>query len=85
VVIDGARSSLEVVMAEEAVRLVDRTMASDEQRLAWIEQIHEVERRAVALKGLLVAGAEAGSAMRSRGTRLADWLARSGQQTPGQV
>jgi hypothetical protein len=38
------------------------------------------------LKVLLVAEAEeANSAMRARGTRLPDWLARSGQQTPGHV
>src|SRR5664279_2510289 len=67
----------------EDFRLADRTMASDEHRLAWIDEIRDIARRATALTSVLVAEAdEAGSAMRARHTRLEDWMARTGQETP---
>src|ERR1035437_2021156 len=67
----------------EDFRLADRTMASGEHRLAWIDEIHDIARRVPALTSVLVAEAdEAGSAMRARHTRLEDWMARSGQETP---
>src|SRR5664279_6054541 len=67
----------------EDFRLADRTTASDEDRLAWIDGIRDIGRRVTALTSVLVTEAdEAGSAMRSRHTRLEDWMARSGQETP---
>jgi hypothetical protein len=66
----------------ESFRLADRTMASDEHRLAWIDEIRDIGRRVTAMTAVLVAEAdEAGSAMRARHTRLEDWMARSGQET----
>jgi hypothetical protein len=80
------RELSEVVERLETVRTVDRSVASDEHRLAWIEQIREVQRRADALTVVLIAEAdEANSAMRARHTHLTDWLARSGQETPRQA
>jgi hypothetical protein len=76
----------EVLKRLETVRTVDRSRASDEQRLAWIEQIRAVQRRAEALTSVLIAEAdEANSAMKARHTHLSDWLARSGQETPRQA
>ncbi len=67
----------------EAFRLADRTMASDEDRLVWVDEIREIGRRVAALTAVLVSEAdEAGSAMRVRHSRLEDWMARSGQETP---
>ena len=67
----------------EAFRLMDRSAASDEQRLGWVDEIRDLGRRVTALTSVLVAEAdEAGSAMRARHTRLEDWMARSGQETP---
>ncbi|MHB1009089.1 MAG: HNH endonuclease signature motif containing protein [Propionibacteriaceae bacterium] len=67
----------------EAFRQTDRTAASDEDRLAWVDEIRDLGRRVTALTAVLVAEAdEAGSAMRARHTRLEDWMARSGQETP---
>ncbi|MBI4900116.1 MAG: DUF222 domain-containing protein [Actinobacteria bacterium] len=70
----------------EAFRQTDRTAASDEHRLAWLDGIRDLGRRVTALTAVLVAEAdEAGSAMRARHTRLEDWMARSGQETPRQA
>jgi len=67
----------------EAFRQTDRTTASDEDRLAWIDEIRDIGRRVTAMTAVLVAEAdEAGSALRARHTRLEDWMARSGQETP---
>src|SRR5664280_324114 len=67
----------------ENTRLADRSAASDENRLVWIDEIRDIGRRVTALTSVLVAEAdEAGSAMRARHTRLEDWMARSGQETP---
>lgn len=67
----------------EAFRLADRTMASDEDRLVWVDEIREIGRRVAALTAVLVSEAdEAGCAMRVRHSRLEDWMARSGQETP---
>lgn len=67
----------------ESFRQTDRSASSDEARLAWVDEIRDLERRVTALSAVLVAEAdEAGSAMRARHTRLEDWMARSGQQTP---
>ncbi|HEX7396165.1 MAG TPA: hypothetical protein VF312_01345, partial [Propionibacteriaceae bacterium] len=67
----------------ENTRLADRSAASDEDRLAWIDEIRDIGRRVTALSSVLIAEAdEAGSAMRARHTRLEDWMARSGQETP---
>ena len=67
----------------EAFRQTDRTTASDEDRLVWIDEIRDIGRRVTAMTAVLVAEAdEAGSAMRARHTRLEDWMARSGQETP---
>lgn len=67
----------------EDFRLADRSAASDEERLAWIDEIRDIGRRVTALTSVLVAEAdEAGSAMRARHTRLEDWMVRSGQETP---
>ena len=69
----------EVLERLETVRKADRAASSDEERLAWIEQIRAVQRRADALTAVLIAEAdEANSAMRARHTHLSDWLARSG-------
>lgn len=76
----------DVLAGLEAVRVADRTMAADEDRLAWIEKVTEAERRVSALKTVLIGEAdEAGSAMRVRHTPLRDWLAGSGQQSPRQA
>ncbi len=73
----------EVLCGLETVRAADRTMASDEERLGWIEQVVEAERRVSALKAVLIGEAdEAGSSMRARHTPLRDWLAGSGQESP---
>ncbi|HEY8662812.1 MAG TPA: DUF222 domain-containing protein [Propionibacteriaceae bacterium] len=73
----------DVLCGLETVRVADRTMASDEERLGWIQQVVEAERRASALKAVLIGEAdEAGSAMRARHTPLRDWLAGSGQESP---
>jgi hypothetical protein len=73
----------EVLCELEAVRVADRTGASDEERLDWIEKIVEAERRVSALKAVLIGEAdEAGSAMRARHAPLRDWLAGSGQESP---
>src|SRR5664280_3669099 len=73
----------EVLCALETVRVADRTMASDGERLTWIEKVTEAERRVSALKAVLIGEAdEAGSAMRVRHTPLRDWLAGSGQESP---
>ncbi len=79
--------ALDNVLANlEAVRVADRTTASDEQRLAWIEKVSEAERRVSALRTVLVGEAEAaGSAMRVRRTPLRDWMAGSGQQSRRQA
>lgn len=79
--------AMESVLAGlEAVRVADRTTASDHQRLAWIEKVSEAERRVSALRTVLVGEAEAaGSAMRVRHTPLRDWLAASGQHSPRQA
>jgi hypothetical protein len=67
----------------EGFRLMDRTAASDEDRLTWVDEIRDIARRVTALAAVLVAEAdEAGSAMRARHTRLEDWMSRSGQETP---
>src|SRR5450759_4276229 len=72
-----------VLFGLETVRIADRTMASDEERLGWIEQVVEAERRVSALKTVLIGEAdEAGSSMRARHTPLRDWLAGSGQESP---
>ncbi|HEY5473979.1 MAG TPA: DUF222 domain-containing protein, partial [Candidatus Limnocylindrales bacterium] len=72
-----------VLFGLETVRIADRTMASDGERLAWIEKVTEAERRVSALKAVLIGEAdEAGSAMRARHTPLRDWLAGSGQESP---
>jgi hypothetical protein len=69
----------------ENTRLADRSAASDEDRLAWIDDIRDIGRRVTALDAVLIAEAdEAGSALRARHTRLEDWMARSGQCGPGQ-
>jgi hypothetical protein len=79
--VDGALG--DVLCGLEAVRVADRTMASDGERLGWIEQVVEAERRVSALKAVLIGEAdEAGSAMRARHTPLRDWLAGSGQESP---
>jgi len=79
--VDGALG--DVLCGLEAVRVADRTRASDGERLGWIEQVTEAERRVSALKAVLIGEAdEAGSAMRARHTPLRDWLAGSGQQSP---
>jgi hypothetical protein len=58
-------------------------MALDEERLAWVDEIRDLNRRVTALSAVLVAEAdEAGSSLRARHTRLEDWMARSGQETP---
>jgi Domain of unknown function (DUF222) len=73
----------EVLRGLETVRVADRTMASDGERLEWIEKVTETERRVSALKAVLIGEAdEAGSAMRARHTPLRDWLAGSGQESP---
>ncbi|HSN12719.1 MAG TPA: DUF222 domain-containing protein, partial [Propionibacteriaceae bacterium] len=70
----------------EQVRRADRTMASDEQRLAWIERARGLQRQVDALAVILVGEAdEANSAMRARHSHLQDWLARSGQETTRQA
>jgi len=70
----------------EHVRAADRTRASDEARLGWIEQVRGVQRRVGALAAILIGEAdEANSAMRARHSHLQDWLARSGQETPRQA
>lgn len=70
----------------EHVRAADRTMASDEARLGWIEQVRGVQRRVDALAAILIGEAdEANSAMRARHSHLQDWLAHSGQETPRQA
>lgn len=75
-----------VVRDLEHVRAADRTRASDEARLAWIEQVRGVQRRVDALAAILIGEAdEANSAMRARHSHLQDWLARSGQETPRQA
>ncbi len=67
----------------ETFRQTDRTNASDEDRLAWIDEARDIGRRVTAMTAVLVAEAdESGSAMRARHTRLEDWMARSGQETP---
>ena len=67
-----------VLCGLETVRVADRSMASDEERLGWIEKVVEAERRVSALKAVLIGEAdEAGSAMRARHTPLRDWLAGS--------
>src|SRR5665647_2172860 len=72
----------EVLCALETVRVANRTMASDEERLEWIEKVTEAERRVSALKAVLSGEAgDAGSAMRARHTPLRDWLAGSGQES----
>jgi Domain of unknown function (DUF222) len=82
--VDGALG--DVLCGLEAVRVADRTRASDEERLGWIEQVVEAERRVSALKAVLIGEAdEAGSAMRARHTPLRDWLAGSGQESPRQA
>jgi hypothetical protein len=79
--------SLDDVLAGlEAVRVADRTRASDEQRLSWIEKVSAAERRVCALKAVLVGEAdEAGSAMRVQHTPTRDWLSSSGQESPRQA
>lgn len=73
----------DVLFGLERLRVADRTRASDEERLGWIEQITEAERRVSALRTLFIGEAdEAGSAMRARHTPLRDWLAGSGQVSP---
>src|SRR5665647_2995618 len=73
----------EVLRGLETVRIADRTMASDGERLTWIEKVTEAERRVSALKAVLIGEAdEAGSAMRARHTPLRDWIAGSGQEKP---
>jgi len=73
----------EVLCGLETVRVADRTMASDGERLTWIEKVTDAERRVSALKAVLIGEAdEAGSAMRARHTPLRDWLAGSGQESP---
>ncbi len=70
----------------EQVRATDRTTASDDARLGWIEQARGVQRRVDALAAILIGEAdEANSAMRARHSHLQDWLARSGQETPRQT
>jgi hypothetical protein len=67
----------------EDFRLADRTAASDEDRLSWIDEIRDIGRRVTAMTAVLVSEAdEVGSALRARHTRLEDWMARSGQETP---
>ena len=81
----GARFDA-VLIELEQVRVADRSAASDEHRLAWIEQVRQVQRRVDALAAVLIGEADAaGSAMRARHTHLQDWLARSGQETPRQA
>ena len=66
----------------DGFRRLDRSAASDEQRLAWVDQIRELSRRVTALSMVLVGEAdEAGSSLRARHTRLEDWMTRSGQET----
>lgn len=78
---------LDAISAElERVRSADRTMASDEQRLSWIEQARRLQRQVDAFAVILVGEAdEASSAMRARHSHLQDWLARSGQETTRQA
>lgn len=67
----------------EEFRLADRSTASDENRLVWLDEVRDIGRRVTALTSVLVAEADqAGSAMRARHTRPEDWMARSGQETP---
>ncbi len=67
----------------EHLRHGDRSAASDEERLAWLEDIRDIGRRVSALTAVLLAEAdEAGSAMRARHSRLEDWMTRSGQESP---
>lgn len=67
----------------EQFRGTDRSGASDEDRLVWVDEVRDLGRRISALAAVLVAEAdEAGSALRARHTRLEDWMARSGQETP---
>jgi hypothetical protein len=69
--------------ALEEIRTADRSAVRDEVRLTWIDEIRDIGRRVTALTSVLVAEAdEAGSAMRARHTRLEDWMARTGQETP---
>jgi hypothetical protein len=73
----------DVLSGLETVRLADRTGASDQDRLSWVEKLMEAERRVGALKTVMIGEAdEAGSAMRAAHTTLPDWLARSGQDSP---
>ncbi len=80
----GLREILgEVRRLLEVVRTTDRSAATDEERLGWVDDVRDVSRRVTALTSVLVAEAdEAGSAMRARHTRLEDWMARTGQETP---
>ena len=67
----------------EGFRSMDRSAAADEDRLEWVDQTRDLGRRVTALTSVLVAEAdEAGSAMRVGHTRLEDWMARTGQETP---
>ena len=83
----SVRDVLDDVLAGlETVRVADRTRASDQDRLSWVEKLVEAERRVSALKTMLIGEAdEAGSAMRAAHTTLPDWLARSGQDSPRQT
>lgn len=70
----------------ERFRRADRSVASDDERLAWLDDVRDLGRRLAALSAVLISEADqAGSAMRARGTRLEDWLARNGQETPREV
>ncbi|HSN10619.1 MAG TPA: DUF222 domain-containing protein, partial [Propionibacteriaceae bacterium] len=92
-VVDASRSCrdigsrLDAVARQlEQVRGTDRSAASDEERLGWVEQVRAVQRRVDALAAILLCEAdEAGSAMRARHSHLQDWLARSGQETSRQA
>jgi hypothetical protein len=73
----------EVKILLEVVRTTERSGANDEERLSWVDQMRDITRRATAMASVLVNEAdEAGSAMRARHTRLEDWMARTGQETP---
>ena len=75
-----------VGVALDAMNSMCRDACGDEERLRWIEESRALSRRVSALHAVLCAEAdEAGSSMRARGTPMATWLARSGQETPSRA
>jgi hypothetical protein len=84
---DPVTRGLEVIgVVLDVVNGAGREAADDEERLGWIEASRVLARRASALHAVLCAEADAaGSSMRARGTPMATWLARSGQETPNRA